>query len=444
MKLVNAHKLIVLFLLLTAQTAFINAQQVWPLDQCINTALEYNKNVIIEQNNVKIGQIRAKEAKSSLIPMLNLSADYKYFTDLPTQLMPVSAFNPAAPSGQFMAAQFGVPHNINTNIQLSMPLYNNNIYGAIKTTKIVNETAVLQQQKTKEEVYTEVTTLYYNAQILKKQIAFADSNHANSLRLLRNMQLMRDQQLVTTTDVEKVQLQTAQLETQKANLKNNYAQVLNALKLAMGIEITQHITVESEINYYGEEEHSPQPATEYQLLLAQNKLLRNELDMLNKSRFLPVVNLIASYGKTGFGYDKSPNHFLDFYDVGFAGVQFSFPLFNGMTTKRRADRKKIEITNNELQTELAADGIALKIKSAEDQRQTAFKTIDNTQKQVSLAAAIYNQTLIQQQEGVAGLTEVLLADNALREAQQQHISAIVDYLKADLNLKSASGNIKTK
>ena len=37
-----------------------------------------------------------------------------------------------------------------------------------------------------------------------------------------------------------------------------------------------------------------------------------------------------------------------------------------------------------------------------------------------------------------------MADNALREIQQQYLSAIVGYLKADLELKKLTGNFSVK
>jgi OMF family outer membrane factor len=50
--------------------------------------------------------------------------------------------------------------------------------------------------------------------------------------------------------------------------------------------------------------------------------------------------------------------------------------------------------------------------------------------------------VLQQKQGTATLTDVLLADNALREAQQNYLSAVVDYLKADLEIKKLTGAIK--
>ncbi|MBK9628251.1 MAG: TolC family protein, partial [Flavobacteriales bacterium] len=51
------------------------------------------------------------------------------------------------------------------------------------------------------------------------------------------------------------------------------------------------------------------------------------------------------------------------------------------------------------------------------------------------------QVLLQQREGLVGLTEVLLADNALREAQQEHIAAMIDYLRGTLELQRVNGQL---
>ena len=84
----------------------------------------------------------------------------------------------------------------------------------------------------------------------------------------------------------------------------------------------------------------------------------------------------------------------------------------------------------------------MEIENAVRQRNTAKSTITNTENQIALAKDIYEKTVLQQKQGTATLTDVLLADNALREAQQNYLSAVVDYLKADLEIKKLTGSIK--
>ena len=438
--LVNTHKLIFISLLFMGWNT-LQAQEVWTLKQCIDTAQVHNKNLQINRNNISISEQKKMEAKANLIPKITVNADYKYFMELPTQLMPMNALNPQAPEGQFRDLQFGVPHNINANVQLAMPLYNPQIYGAIENTKIANELTQLQYQKTEEQVLFDITTLYYNAQILKHQLDFMDSNLINSNRLLQNMELLKSQLLATGSDVNKVKLQTEQLTTQRENVYSKYLQVLNALKMNMGISLEENITVVTDIFQPTLTDNSSRNSLDLQLINTQNKLLNNELKILNRSRYLPSLNLIASYGTTGFGYDKTPNDFLKFYPIGFAGLQLSYPLFNGTVTLRKINQKKLEINNNELQAQLISDKNEMEIENAIRQRAIAENTIMNTENQIDLAKTIYDQTILQQKQGTASLTDVLLADNALREAQQNYLNAIIDFLKADLEFKKLTGTI---
>lgn len=440
MKLVNVHKPCLVLLLIVI--GFQSAQaQVWSLQQCIDTAQVYNKKLQVNRNDIAIGEQREKEAKANLNPKVTANADYKYFTNLPYQLLPLNALNPAAPEGEFRAAQFGVPHNINLNLQLSMPLYNPQLYGAIQTTKIASEWIELQYQKLEEQIFFDISNLYYNAQILHHQLAFIDSNLINAERLFKNMQLLNEQLLVKGTDVSKVKLQVAQLTSQKEGVKSKYEQVLNALKFTIGLSLENNLQIETNILYENSFEYSSLSTLDFRMAIIKNRWLGLELNTLNKSRYLPSLNLFANYGTTGFGYNGKPNGFLDFYSIGFAGIQLSYPLFSGTVTERKINQKTLELKNNELQMGLINEQNYLQVENAKLQRKTAKNTVETLTEQIQLAQIIYEQTIVQQKLGTATLTDILLADNSLREAQQTYLSAVIDYLKADLELKKFTGNI---
>ena len=440
MKLVNIHKPCLVLLLMVIGFQSVQAQ-VWSLQQCIDTAQVYNKKLQVNRNDIAIGEQREKEAKANLNPKVTANADYKYFTNLPYQLLPLNALNPAAPEGEFRAAQFGVPHNINLNLQLSMPLYNPQLYGAIQTTKIASEWIELQYQKLEEQIFFDISNLYYNAQILHHQLAFIDSNLINAEQLFKNMQLLNEQLLVKGTDVSKVKLQVAQLTSQKVGVKSKYEQVLNALKFTIGLSLENNLQIETNILYENSFEYSSLSTLDFRMAIIKNRWLGLELNTLNKSRYLPSLNLFANYGTTGFGYNGKPNGFLDFYSIGFAGIQLSYPLFSGTVTERKINQKALELKNNELQMGLINEQNYLQVENAKLQRKTAKNTVETLTEQIQLAQIIYEQTIVQQKLGTATLTDILLADNSLREAQQTYLSAVIDYLKADLELKKFTGNI---
>ena len=439
--LVNIHirnwVLGLVFIALAFQTA-VSQPRVWTLEQCLDTAHAHNKNLLISRNSLAITEERVKEARAGLMPKVNINADYRYYTNLPYQLMPMSVFG--GPEGQFKEAQFGVPHNVNANVQIAVPLYNPQVSGAIQSTKIASEISRLQRQKTEEQVRFEVSNAYYNAQILNSERVFVQHNMENTNRLLANLKLLKEHLMAKGTDVDRVALQAEQLTTRMAQLDSQYELVLNSLKFLMGLPMETQIAVSSTIDYTQGDDYEDQLTTDIRLAQAQGRLVSSETNTLKNSR-LPVVSLFGTYGATGFGYDKSPNEFFDFYPIGFAGVQFTYPLFNGMATRRRIAQKNIERSNSQLQIDLLIQQSQMQTENARSQRSVAKRTVGNTVSHMDLAQSIYDQTLLQQKQGTATLTDVLLADNALQEAQQVYLNAVVAYLKADLELKKQTGNI---
>lgn len=441
MKLASIHsKGFMLWLVMAVFGPGALQAQTMYLQQCIDTALYYNRNIQISRNNLTLSRLRKQEAKSNLSPKVSVSADYKYFTHLPYQLMPLSTFNPAAPEGQYKEAQFGVPHNLGASAQLTMPIYNPQIKTSIQGAEIAAELSDLQLEKNEEQVIFDVTNLYYNAQILQRQILFVDSNLVNIGRLLDAMQLLRTQGLAKGTDVGKIELQQTLLQYQRDQLNGKLAQVLNGLNFYMGRSLETPLYVSVELESRHVTEYPAAISTEVRLSHLKSRLLSNELTLLNKTN-LPTISAVANYGLTGFGFHEQPDPFFKIFAVGFVGVQASYPIWN-KTTRTKITQKEVEISGNNMQTEQIMAQNDLQIANAVIQRNTAKANIPVMQQQIALANSVYQQTLEQQRQGAATIADVLLADNALRETQTQYINALVEYMKADLELKKASGSIK--
>jgi len=176
------------------------------------------------------------------------------------------------------------------------------------------------------------------------------------------------------------------------------------------------------------------------MIQVQNRLLMNELDILKKANG-PTVSLLANYGLTGFGYFRQPDPFFKIFPIGFIGAQAVYPIWN-KTTRQKMAQKEVEITSNQLKSEQVLAQNNLQLANAVVQKNSAAVNIPVLKKQIALAESVYRQTLLQQRQGTASIADILLADNALREAQTQYLLVLVEYLKADLELKKASGSIK--
>ncbi|MCB0701123.1 MAG: TolC family protein [Candidatus Kapaibacterium sp.] len=441
MKLVSVHKLVFVatILILTFQTQVIVAEQ-WTLHKCIDSAIVHNKSLEISRNEIEISKEKKSEVYSNLIPKIDLNSEYKYFTDLPYQIMPMSIFG--GPSGKFKEVQFGVPHNINANLLLSMPLYNAQIIGGISASEKGIEMKKILYKKSEEDLVYQITNLYYNLQILENTKFYLDSNLQNSLRLLGTIELLKDNKLATGVDVTKVELQLRQIENKIEMLDNQRSQAINMLKFLIGkddeeIEIISEIKLE-EIDY----ENNTSPLN-IEIKEKKSELIKQEITNLKNER-LPSLMLIGNYGTTGYGYNESPNEFLNFYPIGFVGLKFNLPIFTGTVLPKKVEQKSLELKNNELELEIIRDKNKIDIENALRIRQTSSKQIKNSVLNIELADNIYNQTLALHSQGLANITDILLADNSLRESQQEYLTNLIEYLKSDLEYRRLIGHLATK
>jgi outer membrane protein TolC len=179
---------------------------------------------------------------------------------------------------------------------------------------------------------------------------------------------------------------------------------------------------------------------------SDEKLIEKKLELNNsemkglKYALLPSLGIYGLYGTTGFGNTGS-NSFFNFYEIGFVGIQLNIPLFNGLSTHRKIEQKAIDIEKNTMMKDLLTEKISLETKNAKMQYEVMKKNIETSFKQISLAKSIFDNTVIQSKQGVASVTDILLADNSLRESQQNYIVAMANLRKAELELKRISGNL---
>lgn len=112
-----------------------------------------------------------------------------------------------------------------------------------------------------------------------------------------------------------------------------------------------------------------------------------------------------------------------------------------MVTRKKIEQKRLELSNSRVQVEQVDEKLDLDRKNASRQIALAESNLVDSRSRIALAEQVYGQVLLQQREGLVGLTEVLLADNALREAQQEHIAAMIDYLRGTLELQRVNGQL---
>jgi outer membrane protein TolC len=434
-----------LFIIFISLTMYSLAQAQTPmsLQQCIDKALQENLNVKSARYDIDLTKDKISEVKAGLFPQINASANYQYNTQIATQLAPAAAFGGRA--GEFRALQFGVPTTTTIGANLNQALFNAQIFIALKAAKTANELTELQLLKSQEDVVYNVSATYYNAQSLAQQIELLKKNLASMLKLTETTNLLYQNQLAKKTDVERLEINRANLETQIENLENTYSQLISLLKFLINTPqetpLTIQTDVQTDLNALLQEAGNVEQRTEFKLLQVQKTLNGFEQKQIS-SGYFPIVSLVGQYARQGFA--KSGELSYTSFPVSYVGVQLQMNLFDGFNKMYKMRQKRIELQKIDNQVALFRENTNREMNNARNTLKVNLKTLTFQQSNMNLAQKVYEQTQLQFKEGIVGITDVLNSENALKEAQTNYLTALVKVRIAELELKKVNGTLISK
>ncbi len=420
-------------------SSLANAQD-YTLGKLIDKALTSNYSV----QSARLDEVRTEaqiaEVRAGARPQVNLTGDYRRYLKIPGQVIPASVFG--GPEGTYSAVAFGLPYNLSTSIQATQPLYNQSLLIATKAAKASRTLSALQTQKIKEDVAYNVSATYYNLQTTTQQIAFLRSNLTSTERLIRITDLRRQNQLAQGIDVDRLQLSKTSSQTQIESLLATYNQLLNSLKYLTGTPQTDSLQVRTAI----EETIPVAPGQEYTInrtdlqLLDQQKEI-NGLEQRNvKAGFAPTV---AAYGVANssvyaIGGDNSYVKNLPGY---WLGLQLNWNVFDGLARKAKLSQKRIDDQKLDVQLRQTRESISMDITNSRNRFLVEQQNLSTNRGQVTLAEKVYTQTQLQFKEGTVDITDVVQAENSLRDAQNNYLTTLVNLRTAELDWKKATGSL---
>lgn len=228
-------------------TASLQAQSspALTLEDCLNQAFLQNPNIESARLGTLLPDRQRAEIRAGLRPQVNAGGNYQYYLEVPRQMVPASAFG--GEEGRYAAAQFGVPLNLGSSLQVTQLIYSRPLLLALKQAEVGREAAQLQFRHSREDVAYNVSAAYYNAQSMAKQIAFLEGNLGSLEKVTQTTRLLADQQLATPVDVQRLQLQQENLQNRLLNLRDQYDQTLHLLQLLMGVPQTAAIRLDTAI-----------------------------------------------------------------------------------------------------------------------------------------------------------------------------------------------------
>ncbi len=409
------------------------------LNELITKSLQNSQTVKASYIDYSIAGERVSEVKTNMMPHLNVSGDYKYYPQVPKQLMDASGLG--GRPGSYMAFGTGIPWALGTTISLGQLIYSQEYITGVKLAHTGEELSGLLLRKSKEDIAYNVSSAFYNAQILMSHLSFIENNISNMEKLIATGELLYQNQMIKNSDVDKLKLSKTMLETQKETVAESYEEVINALKLLSGIPQKDELRIDNKIstnNFLPQDRFSPD-RIELRLIEKKKELTMLERDKITAS-LIPTVSAYGIFNYTFYGKGGENSNFKG-YPGSWFGIQFNWKLFDGLESRSKRQIKDLELKKLDLQTEQLNENVSMELKNATQQIKLQNTNIESRKEQLTLAEKIYEQTRLQFKEGVANITDVIQSDNSLREAQNNYLVSTINLLNAQLSWKKAAGKL---
>ena len=441
------RKLILLTFLTFAITAKSQEVKSLTLKEAINYALENKADAKKAKLKVENSNYQIQEVRSRALPQITANGSLNYNPILQTTVIDGAAFGQP---GTVIQAAFGQKWSSTAGLSLTQALFDQTVFTGLKAAKSTREFYQINNQLTEEQVIERVANNYYQVYVQRQNLTVIDSTYKNTTKVRDIIKGQYDNGLAKKIDLDRVSVKISNINTMRQQVLNAVQIQENALKFYMGMPIETQIEIPQtafEVSPHSLSE-IPNTAirTEYLLLKKQEQLLTYQKKAIEAS-YYPTLSLSAGYNFIGQGpkmpIGAKPADGVYWSDFSSIGLNLKVPIFTGFGTRakvRQADIDLQTVKEDLNDTKLSLD---LAFANAKTQIDNSLITINNQKENAQLAKEVLDNTRNNYVQGLASLTDLLDAENALTEAQNNYTSAILEYKLAEIQLIKSKGELKT-
>lgn len=341
--MIYTKKILYIVLILGVQYTF--GQNLLTKKEALEIALENNYGVKIANNNLEIAKNNSSVYNSGYLPTISANAGANYNN---------SNQEIEQQSGDVISVDGAETKSYNASLNLNYTLFDGlgrkYNYQQLKETYNLTE---FQARETIENMHLQLFNVYF-------QIARLSENTRNLKETLEvsKQRLQRAKYQYEYGQSTKLELLNAEVDVNNDSInyistKQIYLNAKRDLNIVLGTNTNTDYNVETDVDFIAliSFEELLAKAHENNVILNQNEknIAISEFNIkINKSSFLPKVNLTSSYG-----WNKSINPATSFLAssnlTGFnGGLNLSWNLFDGGSSKTRLANAKIALENQKI------------------------------------------------------------------------------------------------
>ncbi|MDE6286178.1 MAG: TolC family protein [Muribaculaceae bacterium] len=342
-----------------------------------------------------------------------------------------------------------IPHTgTGLSLGINQPVYAGGaITGAIDMAQLKSTAARFASDLARDNLRLQLAGYYLDIYKYDNLRGVVERNIESARKVLAEMQARYEQGTALRNDITRYELLVANLELRLVKI-NNMLEVLNTCLVTVaglpeGTVVLPDTTILSQAlpmhgeNRWREEAYRESPA----LRLARNSVsICSKAEDLVRADHLPKVGLQAGWTMDGPILVEIPpiNRNLSYWYV---GVGVSYNISSLYKTNKSLARSRAATRKAREELEAATENVDLAVHSRHVHYLEAYEELKTQEKSVELAERNYRNIAMRYSEGMALVTDMLDAADALLNAQQQLVNARIDIIYYYYQLLFTTGKI---
>jgi outer membrane protein TolC len=387
-----------------------------------------------------------REIASAALPTIGSNLSVTNFLTIPTSLLPGQIFGGAA--GTFIPVQFGTKYNSTYGINFNQILFDGQVFIALQARATSLDWKRKNAALTEENIKANIYKIYYQLSASKTQLNILDANIERLQKLANDAAAMYKNGFAEKLDVDKVNVQLNNLQTEKLKATNSVTIGFMGLKMLMGMPVKDSLVLTDVINESNlstdvlyEDNFQYSLRKDFQYLTSIQKLSQYNIKRYQLS-FLPTITLNGAYTKnaqrTEFDFfEKNGNWF----KTSLIGLNINLPIFTGMSRMAKVNKAKLELQQVDNQMTALKNNIDNELSQAKLNYMSSVATVNFQKKNMQLAENVYSQTKKKFEAGAGSNTEISAAQADLVAAQNNFMNALYTALISKVDLLKASGKL---
>jgi len=431
---------------LTASTLSAVAQQRYAFSA--KDAVEYAKKNNVQVKNalvdVLIQEQTNKEVTASAYPQISSTLSGTGYIKLPTTLIPGEFFG--QPAGTHIPVKFGTKFNESAGVSLQQLLFDGQVFIGLQARNATMQFARKAEEVTEENIIANVYKIYYQLAASNNQLSILDANIARVQKFLNDTRKSFENGFAEKLDISKLEVQLANLQTEKIKAQNGIDNGYLGLKLLMGMPVQDSLVLTETVNE-SDIRNGVLDASVYNYTDRkdyQYAELGKELNQFNIKRYklskLPTVNLNAAYSTSR--QDNTFGFGAPWFKTSFVGMSINIPIFSGGAKDARIRSAQLDLQKTQNNIDALKISIDNDVRQSINNYSSALATLDAQKRNMDLAETVYNQTQLKFQNGVGSQTEISTAQSDLQVAQSNYILALYDAINAKIDFLKATGKLQ--